>query len=135
VAEIAKATSEPYRAMVWLGAVLGLRWSEVAGLRVSNVDVMRRVLTVAETVTRDAKGRPVHAKTTKSQASRRTLSIPQALADVLSEHMARAGMNAAAQERFLFEAPSGGPLPLLELAGEGMGTRDNRCRTPRCWVS
>ena len=42
VGSIAAATSAPYRAMVWIGAVLGLRWSEVAGLRVGNVDLLRR---------------------------------------------------------------------------------------------
>jgi integrase len=82
----------------------------VAGLRVGYVDLMHRVLTVAETVTRDAKGRPVHSKTTKSQASKRALSIPKALADLLSEHMARVELSAASQDSFLFEAPNGGPL-------------------------
>ena len=110
VASIAAATSPRYRAMIWIGAVLGLRWSEVAGLRVGNVDLLRRVLTVAETVTRDAQGRPIHSKTTRSQASKRILAIPEALADLLSEHMARNGLNAVNQDRFLFEAPAGGPL-------------------------
>jgi len=96
--------------MVWIGAVLGLRWSELAGLRVGNVDLLRRLLTVAETVTRDAQGQPIHSKTTKSQASKRVLAIPEAPADLLSEHMARKGSNAADQDSFLFEAPAGGPL-------------------------
>ncbi len=38
-----------YEAMVWLGAVIGLRWSEVAGLRIGSVDPLRRTLTVAPT--------------------------------------------------------------------------------------
>jgi len=42
--------------MIWLGAVLGLRWGEVAGLRVGNVDVLRKTVTIAEQVTRGRGG-------------------------------------------------------------------------------
>ena len=57
---IAIATDPRYRAMVWIGAVLGLRWSEVAGLRVRTIDFLARMITVAPggTVIRDQKGRP-----------------------------------------------------------------------------
>jgi len=57
VAAIAEATAIEYRPMVWLGAFLGLRWSEVAGLRVGQLDLLRRTVSVAEDVTRDGEGR------------------------------------------------------------------------------
>ena len=38
VVRIAEAISERYRAVVWVGAVLGLRWSEVIGLKVARID-------------------------------------------------------------------------------------------------
>jgi integrase len=49
--------------MVWIGAVLGLRWSEVAGLRFKALDFFARSITIAEggTIIRDHKGRPVTA--------------------------------------------------------------------------
>jgi hypothetical protein len=50
-------TLPKYEAMVWLGAVLGLRWGEVAGLRVGRLDVLRATLDVAEQITRGRKGR------------------------------------------------------------------------------
>jgi integrase len=42
--------------MVYLGAVEGLRWGEVAGLRVGQVDVEARTIAVVETIVRGRKG-------------------------------------------------------------------------------
>jgi integrase len=39
---------EAYRPMVYLAGVLGLRWSEVAGLRVGRVDFARKRLEISE---------------------------------------------------------------------------------------
>ena len=52
---------EEYRPMVWLGAVVGMRWGEVAGLRVGRLDFLRRSVTVAEQLARGARGRIVTA--------------------------------------------------------------------------
>jgi len=57
VAAIAAKIDVRYRMMVWLAAMLGLRWGEVAGIRVSSVDVLGRRLTVSEAVVRDRHGR------------------------------------------------------------------------------
>lgn len=37
--------------MVYLGAVLGLRWGECAGLRVGHVEFLRSTISVAEQIT------------------------------------------------------------------------------------
>jgi integrase len=84
--ELADTVDPNYSAMVWLGAVLGLRWGEVAGLRVGNVDLLRKTITVAEQVTRGAGGAGGIGPP-KSAAARRTISIPKELADELSAHM------------------------------------------------
>jgi integrase len=94
---------------MWIGAVLGLRWSEVAGLRVGAIDMLQRKLTVAEAITRDSRGRPV-VDTPKSTAGLRTIAMPEALVDLLAEHLAMRGLTAADAERLVFEAPQGGPL-------------------------
>ena len=57
---LAEAVGSEYQAMVWLGWSLGLRFSEVIGLRVGRLNLLDRSLDVAETVTRDSRGRPVH---------------------------------------------------------------------------
>ena len=109
VTAIAEATEPLYRPMVWLGAVLGLRWSEVAALRVGRVDFLQRTLTVAEAVTRDGKGRPVLSPP-KSAAGSRTLAIPPALADILAGHMVNCGLRLVDSDRFLFESRNETPL-------------------------
>ena len=45
--------------MVWLGAALGLRWSEVAALRVGRLDLAGGRLSVAEGLVRGIGGRNV----------------------------------------------------------------------------
>jgi integrase len=95
--------------MVYLGAVEGLRWGEVAGLRVGQVDVAARTVAVVETIVRGRKG-AVGVGEPKSDAGRRTLPIPAALADMLSDHMAAVGLTPADREALLFRSPGGRPL-------------------------
>ncbi len=98
-----------YSAMVWLGAVLGLRWGEAAGLRVGNVDLLRKTVTVAEQVTRGAGGAGGIGPP-KSAAARRTISIPKELADELSAHMKSLELTGADPEELLFPNAEGKPL-------------------------
>ena len=86
--------------------VLGLRWSEVAGLKVGRVDFLRRTITVVETVD-DVGGRVVVADV-KTRSSRRTVSVPQVVLVVLAEHMARLGIRGP--DEYLFTAPGAGPV-------------------------
>jgi integrase len=95
--------------MVYLGAVLGLRFSEIAGLRVGRFDLLAHSVLVAETGTRDAVGRPVFGLP-KSVASRRTLAIPVPLVELLTAHLRLRGVTGAETEELVFTAPDGGPL-------------------------
>ncbi len=95
-----------WQAMLWLGAVLGMRWGECAGLRVCRVDFAAKRLHVAEQVTRAAHGVMV-AGLPKSQAGSRTLSVPEALMDLLAAHVERRGI---AGEALLFCEADGGFL-------------------------
>jgi integrase len=78
-----------YRPMVYLAGVLGLRWSEIAGLRVGRIDFLRSTLEVAETCA-EVGGRVAFAPP-KTRASRRTLSVPAFLVAMLAEHLAQRG--------------------------------------------
>ncbi|MDA8380389.1 MAG: site-specific integrase [Actinomycetota bacterium] len=109
VHRLARATPETYRPLVWVGALLGLRWSECAGLRVGDIDLLRKTVTVVNTVTRDARGCPVTGPP-KSRAGARTFAVPEALIPVVAEHLRRRGLTVADAEQLLFEAPEGGPL-------------------------
>ena len=106
IVRIADAIGEQYRPMVYLAGVLGLRWSEVAGLRVGRVDLLRRTLTVTETVA-EADG-VVATADVKSRASRRTLPLPPFLVAMLVTHVARSGRTDPTD--LVFQAPEAGPL-------------------------
>jgi integrase len=109
LARIVEAMDDRYRPMVYLGAVLGLRFSEVAALRVGRIDLVNGSVFVNETITRDAQGRPVSAGP-KSAASRRTIALPPALRDMLATHLLRRGLSSDDSEALLFVSPEGGLL-------------------------
>jgi integrase len=127
------AIDERYRPMVWIGALLGLRWGEDAGLRFGRIDLLGRLLSVTEIVTRDAHGGSVVGPP-QSVAGIRTLSMPRKLAGVLAEHFAGLGLMGSDTDSYVFEAPGGGPLsyssfrrriwqPAISAAGlEGVGS-------------
>ena len=95
--------------MVYLAAVLGLRWGECAGLRLGRMDFLRSTLSVAEQRTRGRAGEMVEGSP-KSQAGRRTLSVPPPLMAMLGEHLARRGVTGADVDAIVFVGPRGSPL-------------------------
>jgi integrase len=109
LARLVEAMDQRYRPMVYLGAVLGLRFSEVAALRVGRIDLANGSVSVNETITRDSRGRPV-SNGPKSAASRRTISLPPALRDMLAAHLSGRGLSGDDRDALLFVSPQGGPL-------------------------
>ena len=105
ILRLAEAIGERYRALVLVGAILGLRWSEAIGLRVSDVDFLRRMLTVSQTIS-EVEGQ-LNVAPTKSRKSRRTMSVPQFVIDELAQHAARFGRSG---DDLLFVGPKGGAL-------------------------
>lgn len=119
--------------MMWLGALLGLRWGEVAGLRVRSLDLLRRTVEVSEQQTRSGTIGP-----TKSDASRRTLAMPAALAEMLAAHLAARGLTAEDAGALVFVTTEGTPLSYVNwrrrvwcpaIAAAGLGTFE-RVRVP-----
>ena len=102
---LAAAMNPAYRAMVYVAAYLGLRWSEVAGLRVGRVDLLRRTVTVAETAAQVGGFADV-----KSASGRRTIAMPPFLADMVAAHLAARGLTARDSKELLFVAVEGGRL-------------------------
>lgn len=85
------ATPAEYRAAMVLGGVMGLRWSEVVGLRAGRVDMLRRQLHVVETTSESIDHVLRHREEVKSAAGRRTLPMPDDVLSSLAEHMALTG--------------------------------------------
>jgi integrase len=90
---------------MWLGVVLGLRWSEVAGLRTRDVDLTAGTVTVAVQLGRDGQ-----LSIPKSTAGLRTLSTPAWLVDELSAHLSRRGLGIEHADDLVFVGLRGGPL-------------------------
>ena len=75
-----------YRPLVLTAAYVGLRWGELAGLRLDRVDLLRRQIRVDQQLT-EVSGRVAFGPP-KTKAGERTCSIPRTLVDLLAEHFA-----------------------------------------------
>ncbi len=103
---LADAMPLEYRPMVYVAGVLGLRWSEVAGLRVGRVDLAERTVAVLETLA-EVEGRVSFADV-KSPASRRVISMPAFITSMLAKHLLRRGRPRSTE--LVFVGPDGGPF-------------------------
>jgi len=97
------ATAGAGRLAILVLAYCGLRWSELAALRVGRLDLMRRRLIVAEAMTEVNGGRLVWGAP-KSHESR-SVPIPRILVDDLALHVA-----AKSRDQLVFTTASGAPL-------------------------
>lgn len=104
---LAQAMGE-YRAMVYLAA-MGLRWGEIAGLRVRAIDFLRGNVNITKQRTRGASGRMIE-QDPKTRTSRRSLSVPEWLMTMLAEHLARRGLSGDDTDELVFVSPGGEPL-------------------------
>lgn len=102
VRALAAAIPARNRAMVLTQAGLGLRIGELLGLRVQDVDFLRRVVRVE---TQLAPGSRVRSQP-KTPRSRRAVPLPQVVADALAEHLASFPAGA---DGSVFTTTTGGP--------------------------
>jgi integrase len=95
--------------MVYVAAVEGLRWGEVAGLRVGHLDFDARTLVVREALVRGRRG-AIGFGEPKSAAGRRTLAVPVELLEMLGDHLDAKGLARTAADALLFTSPNGSVL-------------------------
>ncbi len=105
VVRLADAMPEEYRPMVYV-FVLSLHFSEVAGLKVRDIDFLRHELHVVETVA-EVNGH-IQPADTKNPTRRRRMAVPPFIIAMLAEHLARTGRNDP--DDYVFQAPKGGPV-------------------------
>ena len=105
VDKLAGVIDDPYRALVLSAAYTGCRFGELAGLRLDRLDLLRRNLTVVETLS-EVRGQ-VRLAPPKTGAARRQIALPRFLCDELARHLAEWPTE---RDGFVFEAPEGGPL-------------------------
>lgn len=134
IARLADAIHERYRALVIVAAYGGLRLSELAGLRVRNVDLLKSSVRVAEQAV-EVRGH-LHVGPPKTKASIRTVPLPRPATEVLAAHVA-----AHAHGELVFPGRDGGVLranawrrrfwyPACDAAGLGVHeiTRDKKTK-------
>lgn len=106
IEELANAIDPLYRALVLTAGYTGLRFGELAGLRVKHLKLLERWIQVEEAMT-DVRGHQSFGPL-KSRASRRSVSLPAFLVDVLAEHLASTGPRLSSDLVFVGEL--GAPL-------------------------
>ena len=87
VAALAESIDPRFRALVLVAAYAGLRWGELVGLRVERVEPLHGRITVAEQVT-EIDGHFTWGPP-KTEAGRRTVTLPAVAASALADHWAR----------------------------------------------
>jgi integrase len=107
LAALAGHVHQRYRALIWLTGIMGLRWSEVAGLKVGRVSFLGTPSITVDQALADVGGR-VELDRTKNESSMRTLPLPPLLKDMLAVHLHAEGRTDL--DAFVFTAPRGGPL-------------------------
>jgi integrase len=106
VAALAGAIPQRFRALVLVAAYTGLRWGELAGLRVKRVDLLHGRITVAEQLL-EVRGRLAFGPT-KTGAGLRTVTLPTVAAEALAEHLSVYAEGGP--EGLVFPAAQGGPI-------------------------
>lgn len=101
---LAAALPKDRRAVVFVGAGLGLRPGEIFGLQLEDVDFLRRTVTVVRQVDDQRRIGPL-----KTPSSYRTIPLPASVGLELSKHLAAAGL-AGATSGPVFRSEDGGPV-------------------------
>ena len=107
VERLAAAIDARYRALIHTAAYLGLRWQEIAGLRLRYLELERgrpATLRVISTIERSG-GRCHVVDVGKTKAARRTLVMPEFLRVALVDHVSK-----YSDDVWVFAAPKGGFL-------------------------
>jgi integrase len=89
VERLGESTVPEYRALIYCAAYLGCRWGELAGLKRENVNLLKRELMIQGTL-EEVRGKLTYVEETKTDASRRRLTLPAFLVEILTDHLARA---------------------------------------------
>jgi integrase len=106
VLHLVETIDERYRAAVVLAAGAGLRQGEVFGLEVRHVDFLRRTVRVEQQLVQLSNASPSIGPP-KTEASARTVPLPQWVIDELAAHLAR---YPAGPGELVFREADGGPI-------------------------
>jgi len=128
VERLADSVDAHYQTLVYAAVYLGCRWGELTGLKWRYVDLVKREVRIVGTLEETGAG-VRYMEETKTSGSRRSISIPIFLADLLREQRRR-----LPDSEFVFTTEGGVPIrrsnfrsrtwkPALEKAGLDVGLR------------
>lgn len=103
---LADAIAPRYRALIVFAAGTGLRQGECFGVTVDRIDFLRKTVRVDRQIQKSKGGVPEFGPL-KTQASYRTVPLPQVVIDALAAHLAEFGEG---PERIVFTNSVGTPL-------------------------
>ncbi len=104
---VAVSIGERYRALIYLALDSGMRWSEIVGLRRSQVDLLRRKVRVTEQLV-ELSDRTRLRKEPKTTAGVRSITISKLTASVLAAHLETFGR--ADADSLVFTTAAGTPI-------------------------
>ena len=104
---LADAIGPRYRALILLACFCGLRWGELAGLQRADIDCDRRTVRIARQLCEVA-GRQPFLAPPKSDAGKRTVSMPSLIVADISSHLDAFTQPKA--DALVFTSPHGMPL-------------------------
>jgi len=104
---LADTVDRRYRALILLACFCGLRWGELAGLQRADIDCDPRTIRIARQLC-EVPGRPPFLAPPKSDAGKRTVSMPSMIVADVSAHLDAFTMPEA--EALVFTSPHGKPL-------------------------
>jgi integrase len=105
---LAAAVGPDSSGMVYLAALLGLRWGECAGLRVGGIDFTNRMVSVETQLTRGIQGHMVTGP--PKWNSVRTVAAPDGLLRLLDNHLAGRCISHENKDALVFVSTDGNPL-------------------------
>jgi integrase len=105
VAHLVTTIEEHYRPMVLTAAYVGLRWGELTGLAVENIDLNSHRVRVERQIS-EVHGQLVFGPP-KTRAGIRTVTIPKSLSERIEPHLKTWAVQTSG---LVFPGPKGGPL-------------------------
>ena len=123
VAKLAETIDPRYRALIFTAAYTGMRAGELAALKVSRVNLLKRRLEVVESLS-EVRGKLI-AGPTKTHV-RRSVTLPVFLADMLGEHIGTYSENG-----YVFTMSEGGPIRQGTSTSASFGKRSCALDSPK----
>ena len=105
VKRLAVAIDPAFRALVYSAAYLGCRWGELVGLKRQNLNLLRHQVIIVGSLEEVGGRAPRYVEETKTRSTRRTLTVPSFLCEILGAHL-----SLVPESEFVFVGRDGGLL-------------------------